>query len=68
MLSLNEAGTATEVEKNFYLSKTGTKGVVKDITLKGFIIEKATRHQQKRHHHHQGRQKQGGGHIGRYGG
>lgn len=42
MLSLNEAGNATEVEKNFYLIKTGSKGVVKDITLKGFIIEKAT--------------------------
>lgn len=42
MLSLNEAGTASELEKNFYLTKVGSKGVVKEITLKGFIIEKAT--------------------------
>lgn len=42
MLSLNEAGKSAELEKNFYLSKVGSKGIVKDITLNGFIIEKAT--------------------------
>lgn len=42
ILSLNEAGKATELEKNFYLAKTGSKGAVREITLKGHIIEKAT--------------------------
>jgi len=42
MLSLNEAGKASDLEKNFYLVKTGSKGTVRDITVNGFIIEKSS--------------------------
>ena len=41
MLSINEA-TPTELEKNFYLLKVGSKGVVKNITLKGNIFDKVS--------------------------
>lgn len=40
MLSINDA-TPTELEKDFYLLKTGSKGVVKEITLKGTVFDKS---------------------------
>lgn len=42
MLSIDEA-TPTELEKDFYLLKNGSKGVVKEITVKGNIFDKITR-------------------------
>lgn len=43
IISLNEAGlSAKELDKDFYLLKTGAIGTVKDITLTGKIIDKTT--------------------------